>query len=103
MPSNETCPLYLRERAVYARKEKLDARSSSNSPWGLLCTKANDPLKITKWVKSVALSNRLLTVNFRYAPLATKITWRCHMSRWVRLGLPIQIAPNPVFRHYRTR
>jgi hypothetical protein len=50
MASNETCPLYLRERGVYARKEKLDARSSSNSPWGLLCTKANDPLKITKWV-----------------------------------------------------
>ena len=50
MASNETCPLYLRERGVYARKEKLDARSSEKSPWGLLCTKANDPLKITKWV-----------------------------------------------------
>jgi hypothetical protein len=50
MASNETCPSYLRERGVHARKEKLDARSSSNSTWGLLCTKANDPLKITKWV-----------------------------------------------------
>jgi hypothetical protein len=32
-------------------------------------------------VKSVALFNRRLLVNFRYAPLATEIARHCNMSR----------------------
>src|ERR1700746_1323302 len=32
-------------------------------------------------VTSVALCNTRLFVNFRYAPFATEVLWRCNMSR----------------------
>jgi hypothetical protein len=35
-------------------------------------------------VTSVVLCNRPLPVDFRYAPLATEIAWRCNMSRWAK-------------------
>jgi len=84
MASNETCPLYLRERGMYARKEKLDARSSSNSPWGLLCTKANDPLKITKWVIRYRTGRSGQPVDVRFSPKATEARLWSEMTRRAR-------------------
>jgi hypothetical protein len=38
-------------------------------------------------VTSVGLCDRRRTVDFRYAPLATKVAWRCNMSRSATSGL----------------
>ena len=47
---------------------------------------------------SVALYNRRLPVNFRYAPLATEVVWRCNMSRRARLckktGISTALRPH---------
>ena len=37
------------------------------------------------WVTGVALCKRRLPVNFRYAPIATEVSWRCNMSRRAKL------------------
>jgi hypothetical protein len=35
---------------------------------------------------NVALCNRRLPVNFRYAPFATEVVRRCNMSLWATIG-----------------
>ena len=33
-------------------------------------------------VTSVALCDRWLPIDFRYAPFATEVMWRCKMTKW---------------------
>ena len=46
--------------------------------------------KCPLWVKSVALCNGWLRLDFRYAPFATEFVSRCNMSRRERLRCKIR-------------
>jgi hypothetical protein len=46
-------------------------------------------------VTSVILSDRRRPANFRYAPLATEVVWRCNRSRWANRRHHQNSGPRP--------